>query len=66
MKTIDEKTNVLQIIELDGQIEELEPIVAPGVATSPGPHPGVHLNHNETMVSDRSQKLGKIRRRPAI
>ena len=35
MKTIDEKTNALQIIELNEQIEELEPIVAPGIATSP-------------------------------
>jgi hypothetical protein len=35
--------------ELDLQIEELETIVAPGVATSPGPLLGGLVNHNETM-----------------
>jgi hypothetical protein len=32
------KTNVLQIIEIDGQIDELEEIIAPGgVIINPGP-----------------------------
>ena len=35
--------------ELDLEIEELETIVAPGVATSPGPILGGLVNHNETM-----------------
>ena len=38
--------------EFDLQIEELETIVTPGVATSPGPVLGGLVNHNETLVTD--------------
>jgi len=38
MKTsLDAKTVVVNEAALEVQIEDLEPIVAPGVATSPGP-----------------------------
>ena len=43
MKTnLDERTIVGGEAEVEVHIEELEPIVAPGVATSPGPI----RNHN--------------------
>jgi opacity protein-like surface antigen len=41
----DENAAVAEKVELDLNIEELERIVAPGVATSPGPLPGSIKNH---------------------
>jgi hypothetical protein len=38
-KHFDEKATIMDEIGLEGCIEELESIVAPGIATSPGPVP---------------------------
>lgn len=43
-RNCDEKATIRIEIALDVYIEELETIVAPGVATSPGPVPGVFLH----------------------
>jgi len=59
-KNSDEKVTVLNAIELDLGIEELEAIIAPGIATSPGPILGGLANHNETMVRDLEPGLEQI------